>query len=178
MMNASPSNQEFDRPIRVGVFDTVDKASTAVRRLLEAGFPRESVTVVCSDETKERHFREFEHQEPAGKETPVYAATGGLIGALAGGMRVAAVSVATGGVALLAAAPISAGAGGVIGGFVGAMMSRGVEKELADYYSNAVVAGKLLVAAEAHGEDEDERLSIAERVLEASGASPIRLPEG
>jgi predicted lipid-binding transport protein (Tim44 family) len=177
-MNVSTQNHDFDRPIRVGVFDTVDEAAIAVRRLLEAGFPRESVTVVCSDETKEQYFREFEHQQPAGQETPVYAVTGGLIGALAGGMTVVAFSVATGGVALLAAAPISAGVGGVIGGFVGAMMSRGVEKELANYYSEAVVAGRLLVAAEAHGEDEDARLAIAERILATSGAAPVELPEG
>jgi hypothetical protein len=45
---------------------------------------------------------------------------------------VIATAVTTGGMALWAAGPISAWAGGVVGGLVGAMMSRGVEKELAN----------------------------------------------
>lgn len=178
MSKSQDQNGDFERPIRVGVFDTVAEAQTAVQNLLAAGFGRENITVVCSDEMKEQYFREFEHQWPAGQETPVYAAAGGLIGALAGGLTVVAAATITGGVALLAAAPISAGAGGVFGGFVGAMMSRGVEKELANFYSAAVVDGKLLVAAEAHGEDEQERLAVAEKALQAAGAHPVELPEG
>jgi hypothetical protein len=100
------------------------------------------------------------------------------VGALAGGLSVVAAATLTGGVALLAAAPISAGAGGVVGGLVGAMMSRGVEKELADYYSQAVEDGRILVAAESHEPHDQARLAQAERILGTAGAAPIELPEG
>src|SRR4249920_2603683 len=82
-------NQDVQkRPLEVGVFDSVDDARRAVQGLLSAGFTREHITVVCSDETKERNFREFEHQEPAGTFTPSATIAGATIGALLGGLTV------------------------------------------------------------------------------------------
>src|SRR5688500_2435323 len=69
------------KPVRVGVFSTVAATERAVQGLLAAGFTKEEITVICSDEAKERHFRVFEHQDPAGAHTPAAAATGGAIGA-------------------------------------------------------------------------------------------------
>ena len=135
--------------LEVGVFTTVDDARRAVNGLLGAGFSKDKITVVCSDDTKERYFREFEHQEPAGTYTPTATIAGGTIGALLGGATVIASAVATGSLALWAAGPITAWAGGVAGGLVGAMMTRGVEKELANFYQQAVIEGQILVAAEA-----------------------------
>ena len=112
------------------------------RDCLKPAFPREQITVVCSDETKERYFSEFEHQHPAGTYTPTATIAGGTIGALLGGLTVVASAIATGGLALWAAGPITAWAGGVAGGLVGAMMTRGVEKELANFYQQAVVAAR------------------------------------
>jgi hypothetical protein len=167
-----------NRPLEVGVFDTVDEARQAVRGLLDAGFSQEQITVVCSDETKERYFSEFEHQHPAGTFTPAATITGGTIGALIGGLTVVASAVATGSLALWAAGPISAWAGGVAGGLVGAMMTRGVEKELANFYQQAVVSGQILVAAEDHGADSSQMLAKAEQVLLDSGARPLAMQEG
>jgi hypothetical protein len=166
------------RPIEVGVFDTLEGAERAVHGLLAAGFPKEQITVVCSDETKERHFREFEHQEPAGAYTPAAVATGGAIGATLGALAAVAGGIATGGVGLLFTGGIAAWSGGVIGGLVGAMMTRGVEKELANYYNQAVVSGKILVAAEVHEGDDARMLQTAARILEEAGAEPVPLPEG
>jgi hypothetical protein len=169
----------LENRLEVGVFATVDDARRAVRGLLDAGFTNEQITVICSDETKERYFREFEHQEPAGTHTPAAAVTGGTIGALVGGLTVVASAVATGSLALWAAGPISAWAGGVAGGLVGAMMTRGVEKELANFYQQAVMEGQILVAAEV-----DDRhpakpsLGDAAEILARSGAQPLNLPEG
>src|SRR4029079_10492339 len=110
-----------------------------------AGFQKEQITVICSDDTKERYFREFEHQEPAGSHTTAAAATGGAIGATIGGGAAGAVGVATGGLPLLVAGGVGLMAGAVWGGFLGAMMTRGLEKEAANYYDQAVQGGKLLV---------------------------------
>ena len=162
--------------LEVGVFATVDAARLAVNDLLGAGFSKDRITVVCSDETKERYFREFEHQEPAGTYTPTATIAGGTIGALLGGATIVASAVATGSLALWAAGPITAWAGGVAGGLVGAMMTRGVEKELANFYQQAVIEGEILVAAE--GTDSGPPLSEAARVLADAGAKPLTLPEG
>ena len=165
--------------VEAGVFSTVEDATSAVRGLLHAGFSRDRITVVCSDETKERYFRDFEHQEPAGTHTPFAAIAGGTIGALLGGLSVAVAAAGTGSLALWAAGPITAWAGGVGGGLVGAMMTRGVEKELANYYQQAVMEGHILVATDASDTaDAGPSLDEAARILAHSGAQPIRLPEG
>ena len=57
------------------------------------------------------------------------------------------------------------------------MMTRGVEKELADYYDQAVVRGKILVAAEDRNPAGRARLAEAARVLEEAGAEPLPLRE-
>jgi hypothetical protein len=58
------------------------------------------------------------------------------------------------------------------------MTTRGIEKELANYYDQAVVAGKILVAAEITSKHPSPPLSEAERVLADAGAEPLALREG
>jgi hypothetical protein len=173
------ATQDYQRAtIEAGVFSTIDDARRAVHDLLAAGFTRDQITVLCSDQTKEKYFSEFEHQEPAGTYTTTAAVVGGTIGAVVGGLTVLAAAAVTGSVALWAAGPITAWFGGVGGGLVGAMMTRGVEKELANYYQQAVVQGQILVAAEDHGPNHVERLAEAARILAGDGAKPLPLPEG
>jgi hypothetical protein len=167
-----------ERPIRVGVFSTVEGADHAVHKLLEAGFSKEQISVLCSDPAKERLFGDYEHEEPAGAYTLAAVTTGGAIGAALGGMAALAGVVATGGVALLAAGGLATWAGGVVGGLVGAMMTRGVERELADYYDQAVVEGKLLVAAEVDRQHSGPSLELAAKILEEAGAEPVSLRPG
>jgi len=163
-----------------GVFTSVDDARRAVYGLLEAGFTPKEITVVCSDDTKERYFREFEHQHPAGSNAVSAALAGGTIGAAVGGVSAIASSSAIGAAALWVAGPIAGvvGAGAVLGGLVGAMMTRGVEKEAADYYQQAVLSGDILVAAEHEGPDHEPRLKKAAQVLAQAGARPLPLREG
>jgi hypothetical protein len=172
------TQQASDATIEAGVFSDIDDARRAVNGLLAAGFTREQITVVCSDETKELYFREFEHQDPAGTHTTKAVAVGGTIGAALGGVSVIASAVATGSLALWAAGPITAWAGGVAGGLVGAMMTRGIEKELANFYQQAVVEGQILVAAEDHRPDRQAHLTQAAKILADAGALPVELPEG
>ena len=174
MENAST----LERPIRVGVFLTIRAADCAVENLLKAGFSTEQISVICSDRTKEEHFHAFEHEEPAGTYTPAAVAVGGAVGAALGGLTILAGAVTTAGLGLLAAGGIAAWAGGIVGGLVGAMMTRGVERELANYYDQAVSQGKILVAVEDHSEAQRQRLARAERILAECGAEPVSLPEG
>jgi hypothetical protein len=65
-----------------------------------------------------------------------------------------------------------------MGGFLGTMLTRGEEKEVSNYYEQAVRLGKILVSVEEHGPQAAPRLAEAERILAAAGAEPIALPEG
>jgi hypothetical protein len=170
--------EAHERPVRIGVFTTVADAEHAVGNLLAAGFTKDEISVLCSDKAVERHFREFEHQEPAGTYTPAALATGGAIGAALGGLAAIAGLVTTAGAAVLAAGAVAALSGGVVGGLIGAMMTRGVEKELANFYDQALTEGKILVGVEPTGDRIAERIALAERVLTESGAHPQSLPEG
>lgn len=167
-----------DKPIRVGVYNTIEQADQAVQGLLDAGFTREEISVLCSDPAKEAHFREFEKEKPAGTFTLPAAATGGAIGATLGGLTALAGVVATGGIGLLAAGAVGLLSGGAFGSLIGAMVTRGFEKSAANFYDQAVVAGKILVAVEDHGPNHQARLAIAARALEDAGAEPLPLVEG
>jgi outer membrane lipoprotein SlyB len=169
--------EEPERPYRAGVFNTVDQAKRAVDALLEAGFTTQHITVVCSDEMKEQHFERFENVKPAGTNTPANAAIGSAVGATIGGLGTAAAGFATGMDPVILSAPGIWG-GGVFGGFLGAMITRGEENELADFYEQAVMRGQILVAAEAHGPDAEIDLARASAVLEHCGADPLPLKEG
>lgn len=170
--------QLLERPIRAGVYAALPTAEEVVRQLLDAGFTIEQITVVCSDDTKEAHFREFEHQAPSGKSLPAAATTGSAIGAAVGGLAAAAAGVATGNTELA----FSGGAagvctGGILGGFLGAMMTRGVEREAADFYDQALEDGEILVMVDVHGDDAGEKLALAEKIFLASGAKALALSE-
>jgi hypothetical protein len=169
-----PSNRTFE----VGVFATVDEAEGVVRQLLDAGFTTGEITVICSDDKKEQYFRAFERQEPAGTFTPKAVISGGAIGALLGGIPVLGAAVATGSLVLWVAGPAVASALGVAGGLVGAMSTRGFEKEIANYYQQAVLDGSILVAVQAEGTHHKQRLADAAAIIAAAGAKPISLPEG
>lgn len=172
--------QLSDRPIRVGVFDEIAEADQVVHELQALGFRAEQITVVCSSEAVQRHFAEFEHQDPAGTYTPKAALLGGACGAGLAGLAATAIfaGAATGGLGLLAIGGIALWGGGVVGGLVGAMMTRGVEKELANFYNQAVQDGKILVAAEQEDPKRHEMLAPAAEIFAAHGSEPLPLPQG
>lgn len=167
-----------DRPVRVGVFSTVRQAERAVNDLLAAGFTREQLSVLCSDRHKERLFGDLAEPVHGARQTPEAIATGGLIGATLGGLALAATAVVTGGATLLAAGSVLIAGGAIAGSFTGAMATRGFEKEAANYYDSAVQLGKILVAVEVQGDDNEARLAEAERIFAAAGAEPVALVEG
>lgn len=167
-----------ETPIRVGVFSSIGSADHAVSQLLNVGFTNDQITVICSDEVREQYFRQFEHQKRAGAKTPAAAAIGTAVGAAVGGLTTVAAGVANDAVALVAAGGAGAWTGGVLGGFLGAMMTRGTEKELSNYYDQAVVEGKILVAAEDHGPNAEASLARAAQIMLEAGAEPLPLREG
>ena len=167
------------KPFRVAVFDTVPEADRAIDALIAAGFAKEEISVICPHCVTEPHAGVNE-EERSGSHTPRAIAAGGTIGAVLGGLTAAIGIAATGGTALFVAGPLlyglyGAAAGAVGGSFVGAMMTRGLEPEIADFYDQALSKGQVLVAVEDHDE---ANLARAEKVLSATGAHPISLSAG
>src|SRR5262245_14185692 len=96
----------LEKPIRVGVFDTIDQEVRAVEDLIQPDFRGQQISVICSDRFTQGQLNEFKHQRPAGERTPTAAAAGGAIRAILGGLTVLGV-VTTGGMGVLAAGAIA-----------------------------------------------------------------------
>lgn len=103
---------------------------------------------------------------------------GGLIGAAIGGLALAATAITAGGALLLASGTVLVGGGALAGTFVGAMSTRGITKETADFYDQAVQRGKILVGVEVHSEGKESRLEEADRILAEAGSEPVPLVKG
>jgi len=174
-MNPGPKDE---KSVRAGIFSSPTAADQAVAGLLAAGFSKEQITVVCSDEAREAHFREFEHQQPAGTNAEGGVAAGTSIGAVLGGLTAIAIGAGTGNVPLVIAGATGIGAGSAMGGFLGAMITRGGEKEASNYYEQAVRSGQILVTAEASGPRAESRLQQAAHIIAEAGADPVPLKEG
>jgi len=170
--------EAVENRMRIGVFDSVGAADTAIEELLSAGFGKSQISIICSDEAKRKHFDQLEVQNTAAKKSATGAAAGGTLGALLGGaVAVTGLTTATGGMVVIAGSLLLA-AGAVVGGLVGAMQARGTTKEAADYYDQAVTKGKILVAVEDVGDHCPSRLQEAERIFASAGTMPMPLPVG
>jgi len=168
-----------DKPVRVGVFATAAQADRAVHDLLAAGFTHDQLSVICSDAHKAELFHHEAHTPaPAGTNTPQGILAGGAAGAVIGGLALAASALMTGGASLLAAGGALVGGGALAGSFAGAMMTRGLEPEMVNYYDQAVQHGKILVAVEVNEPGNAKLLASADRILAGDGTVPVPLVEG
>jgi hypothetical protein len=165
--------QPIDKPVRVGVFSSVQAADSAVAALARSGYTREEISVLAP-ESLEAHFAPVAEQTPREKSKEGVVA-GSTIGAVLGSLALIAGVATSGGIPILAVGALGLGFGGVVGGLIGAMSMRGVEREYADFYDQSLTKGKILVAIESH---DPARLSRAEHILIEEGAEPIPLPEG
>jgi hypothetical protein len=165
-------------PIEVGVFEHYSAADDAVVRLMEAGFPKDAISVICPT-CSATDLEGVEHKQPAGSRSGAAAKSGGAVGGILGLVAATGI-VASGGTALLVAGPLlaaSGAVGAVTGAFIGAMLTRGFESEITNFYDQALQKGQILVAADT-GIPGVPSKDVAARVLAQSGAMPIELPRG
>lgn len=151
-----------------GIFAHPDEVSRAVGQLESRGFIESEISLLMSDAIGDEFKLKDTSKMPEGLATG--ATSGGVIGALLGGLT-AAGTIATGG-GLLVAGPIVAalaggGAGAGIGGLIGGLAGAGMSEYEAKAFADELEDGKILVAV--HCAD-DERKDIAEQVLEEAGA--------
>lgn len=172
------SEAETIRPIRIGVYESVDSAQQALEALKGAGFTDQEISVLCSEKYQAEQFSGEVSDVETNSEAATAAVAGGALGSGLGGLMALAGLATVAGIPVIAAGALAASlAGGVVGGLAGAMIERGFDKEPADYFDQAVTDGKILVSVEPVGRDE-ERLATAAQLLKDAGAEPISLLEG
>ncbi|MCY2965014.1 MAG: hypothetical protein NT069_15495 [Planctomycetota bacterium] len=160
-----PSSAVLQSAYRAGLFDSLASADRAVERLLAAGFPKSQIAVLCTDEAKERHFRELGYQPPTESEAPDGVSAGAFVGATMCGLAAIAVSAATGGVPLIIAGAAGVSGGSVMGGFLGAIMEGEAQNKFVTHFDHELQSGKILVLAQAQGSDNDLKLAEAASIL-------------
>ena len=172
-LEAQPTTKQ---PIEVGVFESYRAAEHAVAALAASGFPKEAISVICPTCSAEQ-FPRAERMDPAGAHTPGAAAAGGVVGGLLGGLAAVVGIAVTGGMGLFAVGPLlgATATGGVAGAFVGAMLTRGFEPEIANFYDQALQKGQILVAADTR---QGPGREAAEKALAGAGAMPLALRKG
>lgn len=164
-----------------GVFDTRSEAERAVSGLMNAGYPRDEISIITRRGGKIIEAHADEVGEPK-RETNVTegatigAATGGVLGALLAGASVIAGAgvVATGGASLVVTGPIMAalaglGAGSAAGGLVGGLIGYGIEKDDAEMVAKRIAEGDVVVTVKT---DEDSA-DAARRILYSKGMPTI-----
>jgi hypothetical protein len=159
-------------PIRLTVCDSAEEVRRVVGDLYRHGFTTAEISVVCSQSACEQEFAKLIKEHPAGKQVDAALNRSAAVGAGLGAAAVIAGLLTTTGIGVV-----------VIGSFAGLaiaetfaslMMTRGAEKELADYYDQAVSHGKILVAVET---TDPARQRLADSILHPAGDRPVGLPK-
>src|SRR5215217_53761 len=147
----------------VGLFDTISAAQNVVQELVNAGFPRNDISLLASD-------RRGEYARTVGGTTESAAGEGAAAGAVGGGVLggVLGLLVGLGALAIpgigpvIAAGPLAAalgtagatavagaGIGAATGGVLGALVGAGIPEADAGFYAEGVRRGGTLVIAKA-----------------------------
>jgi len=143
-----------ERPILVtGLFRDRDSAERAYGTVTSRGYGKNDVSLLMSEEARERHFP---RTETVRTELGTKAAAGAAAGAVAGGglgavlAGLAASGIAVPGLPIIAmgamAAALTGGAtGGAIGALIGALVGYGIPEERARMYDRGVREGGIVM---------------------------------
>jgi uncharacterized protein (TIGR02271 family) len=150
----------------------METAVAVVNDLVDAGFHRNSISIVANDADKQ--YSTYIDHDVSGDDTAKGAGFGALIGGL-GGLLVGLGALAIPGIGpIIAAGPIAAalagaGIGAVTGGIIGALIDLGIPEESANIYAESVRRGNVLVVAQVA----DNRVEEATRIMERPGLIDI-----
>lgn len=133
----------------VALYDDFDVAQDVLEDLIEAGFSRESISLMASDATGEyaRRYTGGSEDVTAGEGAGFGAVVGTLIGlgvALIPGIGPV---LGAGPLAVALTAGIGAAAGAITGGITAGLIDMGVDEEDASYYAEGLRRGGTLVSA-------------------------------
>src|ERR1700731_2612269 len=111
-----------------GVFKTRQSAGAVVDALLTRGYSRDDISVLMSDETRDKEF--VLARSHAAEGAGIGGVAGGAVGAVIAGIAAAGTLIMFPGIGLVIAGPVIAaiagsGVGGAAGGLVGALIGAG-----------------------------------------------------
>jgi stress response protein YsnF len=155
----------------VGLYDDIGDAHQTVRDLVDAGIPRDDISLVASDRNNE-YSPYLENADMTGTEAEEGAVEGAVAGGAIGGL--AGLLLGLGAFAIpgvgpiigagpLAAALTGAAIGAAGGGLLGALVGWGIPETEAGYYSEGVNRGGTLVAVRTADNMVDQVVAIMDR---------------
>lgn len=155
-------------------FDNFDDAANAVRRLEDAGFQHEDISLIANNR-EDRYTHHANGRVYGGGRDETYAdegaGTGATVGALAGGgtgLLAGLGMLAVPGLGPVVAAGwlvstlVGSGAGAAVGGLVGALVGTGVDESDAHAYAEGVRRGGALVTVKASEAQVDRVVGVLE----------------
>jgi hypothetical protein len=164
-----------------GLFRDRDSAERAYGTLATRGYGRDDVSVLMSEETRNRHFARDERSRTelgskAAEGAGIGAVAGGGLGALLAGM--AAAGIAVPGLPIiamgsLAAALAGGGTGGAIGALIGGLIGAGIPEDRARLYDHGVREGGIVLGVTPRSTQDAQYF---EREWAACGAEQIYCP--
>ena len=162
---------QTDRMI-TALFHERRDAERAYEELREQGISEDEISLVMSEETRDRHYGDGQAETEMGNKATegagVGGALGGTLGGIAGAIAAAAAPVVFPGIGIvlsgpLAAALAGAGAGGLGGSLIGGLIGAGIPEERVKHYEEGIKGGGILLGVRADSEAEAAR---AEEVFE------------
>ncbi len=176
-MNTSNVTNTTDAVV-AGVFSNTKDAEDAYNALINHGFSSKDISVLMSDETRERFKNQDQPSDLGNKaleKAGVGSAIGGAAGAIIGAIAALGTVVVLPGLGLVVAGPLlaaltGAGAGGLTGGIIGALVGSGIPQERAEFYENSIKDGGIVLGVTPRNEAEYEVIA---RELQQSGGHEI-----
>jgi len=147
-----------------GLFRDRDSAERAYSSLTSRGYSKDDISLMMSDEARNRHFGDRSDSELGDKALEgagVGSAIGGTIGAILAGIAAIGTNVLLPGVGLVVAGPLAAalagaGAGGLTGGLLGALIGSGIPEDRAKAYESGIKEGGMVMGVNARNPEDAE----------------------
>jgi uncharacterized membrane protein len=161
----------------VGVYEKLDAAEAAVKKLDEGKFPIQQISVVAKDIQDEKKVHGYVTAcdvSKSGAKTGAWM--GGLFGALVGAAFIWVPGVGLAVVAGSLSAALLGGvegalAGSAMGGILSGLAAWGISKQHILKYEESVKAGSYLLVA--HGAPEE--VALAQSLLQGTGAAEVNV---
>lgn len=149
-----------------GIFSSYSDFSNLIETLNMRGYREDDISVLMSESTHKQYFAPQENTK-APEGATVGSISGGVLGALIGGLTAVGSVVIPGGIMVAGPviAALSAGAvGAVTGGLIGGLVGSGIPEHEAKFFEDALKEqGRILVVAHIPKAESDEVKSVFER---------------
>lgn len=141
------------------LFKKRSAADKAFDQLEDAGFSRDQISLVMSEDTRNNYIKEIKDTTDVDEGVSTGVSIGGLAGAIAG-MLLAAGTITIPGLNLVVAGALvptlaGLGAGAVTGGIVGGLIGAGIPEHEAIMYAEEIENGNFLVTIQTSTKEEE-----------------------